>query len=882
VYTIESLPAQSSDSRQATQPPRRGSSQNAPVETIGVTAQAAPTAPQAAPAGTQEETLNMASAAPVAADTPARPLTMVEQLRAQDDLIWSRAVAKMQEAAQLIDEAIAAGDFDTARRLAEGAIQVIEAGRGYASPASKYEEARRMALDLRDWVVRSSEEAAMRKADEQRRSIAEQLTIRRTQQEQLRIEKVEQLFNTARQLEQERRFGEAAEAIRQLLSLDPANDNARLALDLYEEFDSLASQLEVDREASRQQRRVFSNTEAAKIPWGDDILYPKNWLEISARRDRSQNDGGGSGDDFELNRTLEDVQPEVSFTDQPFDQIVDFLVDLNQINMSVDWEDLELAGIERDKPVTIKLREVALRTVLDEVLAQVGGDVHLAYAVGDGLLRVATKDKLDRDKYILVFDIRDLLVRVPRFRGAPRIDLTQQSTGGAGGGNVFGGSSGGGGQNDDDENQGGGGQNGGVDDEQVQELLDIIRQTVEPDSWRETGGGEGALRELNGQLIVYNTSDAQRQIRDLLGQLRRQRALMINVESRFLTVASNFLEEIGVDLDFVFNSGNAGFDPAFNNAGSGLFDPFTGSRVLIPRAYSQAGVFPAVPGVGTQLTQTGSPAQPFGNAAFVPQNGGIIPSSDYFTPIGAQQGSLNLVNPTQLNTGIPGSIAQAANFVPALNIAGSFLDNLQVDFLIRATQASRRSSVVQAPRLMLFNGQRAWVAITRDRQYVSTVTPVVAEGAVGVTPVPATVSSGSALDVEGTISADRKYVTLTVRIGFAKEPILERFEVQRQSGNSPGIFITLTDQERQAVNTTVSVPDGGTVLIGGLKQVGEIEIEAGVPVLSKIPLLKRAFTNTTSVKDVQTLLILLKSKIIIQSEAEQEAFPTMQSVSLAN
>jgi hypothetical protein len=47
-------------------------------------------------------------------------------------------------------------------------------------------------------------------------------------------------------------------------------------------------------------------------------------------------------------------------------------------------------------------------------------------------------------------------------------------------------------------------------------------------------------------------------------------------------------------------------------------------------------------------------------------------------------------------------------------------------------------------------------------------------------------------------------------------------------------------------------------------------------------LLKRAFTNTTSVKDVQTLLILLKSKIIIQSEAEQEAFPTMQSVSLAN
>ena len=30
---------------------------------------------------------------------------------------------------------------------------------------------------------------------------------------------------------------------------------------------------------------------------------------------------------------------------------------------------------------------------------------------------------------------------------------------------------------------------------------------------------------------------------------------MISVESRFLIVSSNFLEEMGVDLDFVFNSG---------------------------------------------------------------------------------------------------------------------------------------------------------------------------------------------------------------------------------------------------------------------------------------------------------------------------------------
>ena len=76
---------------------------------------------------------------------------------------------------------------------------------------------------------------------------------------------------------------------------------------------------------------------------------------------------------------------------------------------------------------------------------------------------------------------------------------------------------------------------------------------------------------------------------------------------------------------------------------------------------------------------------------------------------------------------------------------------------------------------------------------------------------------------------------------------------------------------------TVTVPDGGTLLIGGQKLAGEIEVEAGVPVLSKIPIFKRFYDSRTLIKDEQVLLILIKPKIIIQSEAEQEAFPTFSS-----
>ena len=188
------------------------------------------------------------------------------------------------------------------------------------------------------------------------------------------------------------------------------------------------------------------------------------------------------------------------------------------MNIAVDWEDLAGSGIDRDKPVSIKLNDVKLRTVLNVVLSQVGGDVPLKFSVGEGLIRVATKEKIDRDKYILVFDIRDLIVDIPHFVNAPLLDLSggaPESFNESGGrGDLFAPRAG--------DREGSAGR-GNPSEELVDEIMDTIRTVVEPESWRETGGGDGALRELNGQLIVYNTSEAHQQTRALLSQLREAR-----------------------------------------------------------------------------------------------------------------------------------------------------------------------------------------------------------------------------------------------------------------------------------------------------------------------------------------------------------------------
>jgi general secretion pathway protein D len=171
--------------------------------------------------------------------------------------------------------------------------------------------------------------------------------------------------------------------------------------------------------------------------------------------------------------------------------------------------------------------------------------------------------------------------------------------------------------------------------------------------------------------------------------------------------------------------------------------------------------------------------------------------------------------------------------------------------------------------------------------------PVVANNAVGFDPTIDVIESGVLLDVQATVSSDRKYVTLTLRPQLAR--ILNIFtftfassqvtsgSTNTSTGDGAATqltgFGTIQQPELQIteVRTTVSVPDSGTLLIGGQTLAGEIEREAGVPVLSKIPFLKRLFTNRSVAKDDQVLLILVKPTIIIQREQEEKQFPLLSS-----
>jgi len=71
------------------------------------------------------------------------------------------------------------------------------------------------------------------------------------------------------------------------------------------------------------------------------------------------------------------------------------------------------------------------------------------------------------------------------------------------------------------------------------------------------------------------------------------------------------------------------------------------------------------------------------------------------------------------------------------------------------------------------------------------------------------------------------------------------------------------------VQTTVSVPDGGTVLLGGLKTLSEGRNEFGPPILSKIPYLNRLVKNTGYGREAQHMMLMVTPRIIINTEEEE-------------
>ena len=800
--------------------------------------------------------------------------SLIDRIRREDQINWQRAVAEYRDVERLIRDQVAGERFEDARRTMHRARQVVESGKQFADPVTKYESLKDELGMLDAFVQDAEREYNRRTVAATRREIEAQRKKRLLEIEERRTRQVDGLMNQVLQHRKDGDLEAAISVLEQVIVIDPKHKPARWLMDTLEDLNQYQSGRGLRDEFYKQQRRSLMDVERSKIPWQKQLRYPKDWVERIARPTRQG--PRQSTRTSQLHSALDKRIP-VDFMNEPFEGVLERFADDYRLNIIVNWNDLKRAGVDRTVPIDLSLpNEITLKMALTEVLNQAGsGAVEIGYVVGDEAIRIATRHTLDRETYTAVYDINDLLMEIPMFTDSPISDLAQANEQGRLRRNERADMPWRYGDDDDDESEEDPARTG-----RVRKLIELIQETVAPDSWIDRGGTIGTMKEFNGQLVVTHNTAGQTAISSLLGKLREQRAIQIAVEARFITVTSNYLEELGLDLDIVLNSGNAGFDYIPTGQGP-LIDPVLGNALLLPRTFTRLGFAPANAALGQGLVQTPATiGQPFGSSALVPAR--TRRGRSNLTPFPIINQVSAFTDASLLGSDVPGSFA-GGSVGPAFSLFGSFLDNIQVDFLIRATQADSRSTVLTAPQLVLFNGQRSWVAVTLQQNFISQLTPVVGTGAVAQAPQTATINSGAVLDVTATVTADRRYVTMTLRPAVTR--LLDLQTIPFSGGGAGGgfgggaalnAFIQFPLLSSQRVQTTVSVPDGGTLLIGGQKLASETEVEAGVPILSKIPILKRLYSSRSMVKDEQTLLMLVKPTIIIPPEQEELAFPSFR------
>ncbi len=684
---------------------------------------------------------------------------------------------------------------------------------------------------------------------------------------------MQQLVEEYNQLMKQKRFAEAMVVVRQAVDLDPDSEIATVLKE------KATNRIRAERMAQIKDAKengaynVLESIEEDMITGDYENPYtfgdPDDFSDKSRNRlARAEERNYSSEAERRIWNQLrnEKVQGEYRGT---LNEAVEQLSIQTGINIVFDDLALQAEGIEKDTQIDVPIiSPISLKSALDVILGSTG----LVYVVENEVIKVTSQLSQQSNLVSKVYYIGDLVMpktaptspfhmnfmqpNAPnQFGGSFNVAQQGNSVMGQqlGGGNGLGGLSYGGGGGPQTGSPSfssmGGRQLGGITEGDFIPLIELIQNTVQNESWLDTGSGLGTIQPFvaNLSLIVTQTQEIQDEIQDLLKKLRELNDVQIVIEVRFMILSDDFFERIGVDFDFRLN----------DNA-------------------------PNVTGVDN-VAKSAVVGQNFEGGAIT---GGLGDQDIPFT-----QGNFSSAVPAfggfDVNT--------AANFGFAI------LSDIEVFFLLQAAKGNSRSNVMQAPTVTMFNGQSASISDGQQRPFVVGVIPVVGDFAVGQQPIITLIPDGTNLSVQATVSEDRRFVRLNLSPFFSEITDVQTFtfdgrsSTERSTDSVLDDLLDLVDGGASAddgddelvtensgvtvqqpvvaftsVNTVVSVPDGGTVLMGGIKRMSESREEHGVPMLSNIPYINRLFKNVGIGQTTSNLMMMVTPRILIQEELEED------------
>lgn len=599
-------------------------------------------------------------------------------------------------------------------------------------------------------------------------------------------------------------YGGAMELCDQVLTIEPSNTTAK---DLKIEANAgrrAKRTEEFAKHRAEQYRRFKAEIEELRIPYSDGMTPPDAdyWARVTARQ--ATGAGGIDAAAAEDNRIKEQLKavriPLVDFVDADLDMVTTWLSNMSGLTVRA----TETVRTEVESNSTLinltNLTNLSLDSVLTIVTKRLGDK--FAWTVTNGIVQITTLEEAFGKTVIRTHAVQDLTFGRTDFKG-PEINKIALP----------------GEYGDDPETSVFAADLEKVVQITAEDIVTLVKENVARETW-ELGDGKFKIEPAANQILVIHTREVQDEIEAFLNDLRRFTTTVVEIQSRFVEVTDAFIQEFGADfrgLGGVFGS-NVNLDDT-TNAGDDL-----AGRGL--------------DNLGTGSSATGSPSA---GIFFNDNSDGDIRgrTENYFdTPLGS---------------------------ILSTTGGGSFqfglLDDTAFNLVVNAVDKSANALEVMAPELTVFNTERAYVTVLNEVSFLQDFDVDVANTAFIANPEIGILQEGVVLDVRPTVSYDRKYVTLDVRTTVARiaRPI-DTFETTL-GGFTDAVTFQLPRLEVQNANTTVIVPDGGAVILGGLKTLNYVNRRAEVPWVSRIPLIGFFFRQKGVADEAQSLVILVKANI---------------------
>ncbi len=717
---------------------------------------------------------------------------------------------------------LAIRDLERAREMIEWYPYQIDTG----TPPYR-ERAEKMINEAKKLRRLQEFEEAERKEDQ---ALARAQTEEKLQRD-IAERRIQTLLEQTIDLLETQKYREAYALAGEVLELEPGNPLAKKLLESAQTGIHIQRRQKAWEDNLEERWEDELNIRRAETPIEDDIVTwdDAHWLMIKDRTGGIAERRDAEQWEKQYRKVLKERKLTLNFPEgTTLKDAIQFFQEVTGLNFVI--KDIDANEIK----VSLKLKDIVIENALKILLDQ----TNLAMTFDREAIIITEPGAARGDMYMEIYDVSDILYKIRDFT-APRLQLPNPDAAAGGGGPsasfIF----------EEEGAEGEGTLSGEI-------LIDITKSTTGEDIWE----SPALIEQHRGQLLVTNTREVHDKIADILENIRRNSGLFVHIEARFIDVTNDFLEDIGVDYR------GLGGNPGDERLIGGAPNPNTTNPFGDPRDIQ---LDPAKSG-GTDIGATkrnhtpGAP-NPGPNPSIGNQNFGLRTQNIIDGTSGAIRGT-RLIGGT-------GGIFQLTN-----------LDPFQINAIIRAEGETSKVRRLTAPRVTAANREKVFVRVVTQRAYIADYELI--SGGTGLVvievpdPIVETFLEGVVLEVRPTVSADRKYVTLDCRpslatlVGGTISTITVNLgSIQMSAINVP---IGVPEIQLEEAFTSVTIPDNGTALLGGFRQVLDSRDEVTVPFLGEVPLLKKLFSRVGEIRETRSLIILITAKIVSIRDEEGRRF----------